>query len=139
MPFPKCFPKDFETAILPKLTSNNSRDVYRIIKSGTINREAFISTYEEIKRGLMPRPRKPLNLRDPGTYSTSCFADLKEAEYILNIFMQHYPKPIISCGQTAETCGPSQMTKDRKPGHSSTHVDWWIHEESSPQLHFKEV
>lgn len=68
--FPDIFPDNFTTEILPKEAENRDRDVYRIIKSGIIDREGFISTYEEIERGIIPR-RKRLKLDDPKTYSTS--------------------------------------------------------------------
>lgn len=35
------------------------------------DRDSFISTYEEMERGLIPRKKK-LDLNDPGIYSTSC-------------------------------------------------------------------
>ena len=49
--YPECFPGNFETEILPKGAKEESRPVYRVMKSGTIDREGFISTYEEIQRG----------------------------------------------------------------------------------------
>ena len=45
--YPECFPGNFETEILPKGAKEESRPVYRVMKSGTIDREGFISTYEE--------------------------------------------------------------------------------------------
>lgn len=59
-----------------------------MIKSGIINRDSFIGTYEEIQRGLIP-PKKRMNPMDPGLYSTSCNIKYMEAEYALNMFMRH--------------------------------------------------
>ena len=53
-----------------------------MIKNGILDRESFISTYEEIQRGLIP-PKKRLNLKAPGTYSTSCNMQYSEAQYAL--------------------------------------------------------
>ena len=57
--YPECFPGNFETEILPKGAKEESRPVYRVMKNGTIDREGFISTYEEIQRELIP-PKKKL-------------------------------------------------------------------------------
>ena len=80
-------------------------------KYGTINRDSFIGTYEEIQRGLIP-PKKKMNLKDPGLYSTSCNIEYSEAEYALNMFMRHYPRPFIAKGETEATCGPCQLTAE---------------------------
>ena len=71
-----------------------------------------------------------MNLNDPGIYSTSCNIEFSEAEYVLNLFMRHHPKVFIAKGETEKTCGPCQLTSER---------DWWIYNESSPQIYFKEV
>lgn len=102
------------------------------------DRDSFISTYEEMERGLIPRKKK-LDLNDPGIYSTSCNIDFSEAQYALNIFLRHYPKPFIAKGQTEVGCGPCQLTSERDKSKEGTHVDWWIYEKSDPQNYFKEV
>lgn len=135
--YPECFPENFETDILPKGAKKENKSVYRIIKSGTIDRNGFIGTYEEIQRGLIP-PKKRMNLNDPGLYSTSCNVEYSEAEYALNMFMRHYPKPFIAKGETEGTCGPCQLTSEREE-RSDTHVDWWVYEETEPQIYFSEV
>ena len=111
--FPNCFPENFETEILPREAKEENRLVYRIIKYGTINRDSFISTYEEIQRGLIP-PKKRMNLQDPGLFSTSCNIDYSEAEYVLNLIMRHQPKAFIAKGETEGSCGPCQLTSERK-------------------------
>ena len=135
--FPECFPENFEKEILPEGAKTESKPVYRVIKYGSINRESFISTYEEIQRGLIP-PKKRMNLNDPGLYSTSCNIEYSEAEYALNIFMRHQPKVFIAKGETEGECGPCQLTAERET-RTDTHVDWWIYEEAEPQMYFDEV
>ena len=137
MEYPECFPENFEKEILPKEAKEDEKDVYKIIKSGIIDRNGFISTYEEIKRGLIP-PKKCIDLSDPGLYSTSCNIERSEAEYVLNIFMRHQPKVFIAKGKTKPTCGPCQLTSESKED-KTTHVDWWIYKNANPQLYFKEV
>ena len=99
-----------KTDILPKDAKKENKSVYRVIKFGTIDRNGFIGTYEEIQRGLIP-PKKRMNLDDPGLYSTSCNMKYSEAEYALNMFMRHYPKPFIAKGETEGSCGPCQLTE----------------------------
>ena len=135
--YPECFPENFETDILPKDAKKENKSVYRVIKFGTIDRNGFIGTYEEIQRGLIP-PKKRMNLDDPGLYSTSCNMKYSEAEYVLNMFMRHYPKPFIARGETEGSCGPCQLTSEREK-RSDTHVDWWIYEDTEPQIYFSEV
>lgn len=135
--YPKCFPENFETDILPKNAKNENKFVYRIIKYGKINRDSFIGTFEEINRGLIPR-KKFLNLSDPGLYSTSCNIKYSEAEYVLNMFMRHHPKVFIAKGETEGSCGPCQLTSEREE-RNDTHVDWWIYDEADPQIYFSEV
>lgn len=135
--FPTCFPDNFEETILPKDAKCDNKSVYRVIKSGKIDRESFISTFEEIKRGLIP-PRKTVKMDEPDIYSTSCFMDYSDAEYILKLIMRHYPQPFIAKGVTEGTCGPSQITAERKQVDNS-HVDWWIYENSYPQDYFEEA
>lgn len=136
--YPDCFPDNFEKDILPKEAREENKEVYRIIKYGTINRESFISTYEEMQEGLIPR-RKRMNLNDPGVYSTSCNLQYEEAEYVLKLMMKHCPRAFIAKGITEKSCGPCQLTAERENEHDDTHVDWWIYKDSTPQVYFKEV
>lgn len=135
--YPNCFPENFEADILPKAAKGENKTVYRVIKSGIIDRDSFIGTYEEIQRKLIP-PKKKMNLLDPGLYSTSCNEDYADAEYALNIFMRHHPKAFVAIGETNEVCGPCQLTSEREE-RTDSHVDWWIYEETTPQVYFKEV
>ena len=135
--YPECFPQNFETDILPQGARKENKAVYRVIKYGAINRESFIGTYEEIKRGLIP-PKKIMDLNDPGLYSTSCNIDYMEAEYATRLFMRHHPKAFIARGETEGTCGPCQVTSEREQ-RTDTHVDWWIYEDAEPQVYFQKV
>lgn len=135
--YPACFPSHFETDILPKEAKEENKSVYRVMKYGEMNREGFISTYEEIKRGLIP-PRKRMNPEDPGIYSTSCNMEYSEAEYAVNLFMRHHPEAFIAKGETEGSCGPCQLTAEREP-RKDTHVDWWVYEEAMPQNYFEKL
>ena len=135
--FPDCFPENFETEILPEDAREDNKDVYRVIKNGILDRESFISTYEEIQRGLIP-PKKRLNLKAPGTYSTSCNMQYSEAQYALNVFMRHHPRAFIAKGVTEGSCGPSQLTSEREE-RDNTHVDWWVYKGGAPQFYFNVI
>lgn len=136
--FPDCFPENFESDILPEGAEKKRVRVYRIAKRGIIDRDAFISTYEEVHRKIIPTP-KHFDPNDPGLYSTSCFGMLKDAEYILKLIMRHHPEPIIIRGVTDEDCGPCQFTKDRKKSQNNSHYDWWVYEDSCPHIFFEKV
>lgn len=112
--------------------------MYRVIKSGIIDRSGFLSTYEEIREGLIP-PKKNVSADDPKLYSTSCNIKMSEAEYVLDIFMRHHPPAIISKGKTKAVCGPNQLTSEREKDVKTTHVDWWIYKHANPQLYFEKV
>lgn len=137
--FPKCFPENFESEILPKEAQEKNIPVYRIIKHGKIDRDSFISTFEEMQRKMIPSSKKARKLSDPGLYSTSCNIAYNEAEYALKMFMRHNPKAFIAKGETEKTCGPCQLTSDRDKKQKNTHVDWWVYEEANPQIYFKKV
>lgn len=133
--FPECFPDNFVTDILPKGAKEENKSVYRVMKYGTIDREGFISTYEEIQRGLIPR-KKRMRLNDPGLYSTSCNIEYSEAAYALRLFMRHYLAPFIAKGLIHGEYGPSQLTSERDRERTDTHVDWWVYDGNEPQMYF---
>lgn len=137
--FPDCFPYNFVSEILPKEAREEDRCVYRISKSGIKCREDFLSTFEEIKMGRIPH-KKNINEKDPGMYSTSCFSDKKDAEYILKMLMRHNPPAILLYGTAKGDFGPSQVTSERDSSKDSkSHIDWWIYKNTDPQNYFEEV
>lgn len=132
--FPTCFPAHFEEKLLPvKEEDSVAIHVYRILKSGKLDRDAFLSSWEEFQRNLVPTPR---NADDPSSYGTSCTVSLKQAQYMCNMFMKFYPKPEIALGHTVVNLGPSQFSYVRNQDAAKNHVDWWIYQESQPQNHF---
>lgn len=144
--YPDCFPSNFETDILPSGAKEDTKNVYRIMKTGKIEKDNFLSTYEEILKGSRPKPRNGINYNDPGIYSTSCFQEYDDAEYILNIIMRHNPPACIVLGSTEKNCGPSQLSSDRLSDNNSqhmkqatSHVDWWIYKNATPEYYFEEI
>lgn len=136
--FPSCFPENFEKDILPFNAHYEDKNVYRIMKKGYIDRDGFISTFEEIKRGMIPPKNKLNDLDNPSLYGTSCEEDLSRLSYVLKILSGHHPAAIIAKGTIHSSCGPWQITSERTGG-SSTHVDWWVYDDSLPQEYFMEI
>ena len=129
--FPDCFPKNFETDILPNNVEYVSYHAYRILKEGKLNRKAFISTFEEFKdKKYKPRGFNPSS---PDTYSTSLFSNIDDIKNILKIMLRHNPPAIIAEGITEPCCGPC------KKDNYSSHISWWIFEDASPETYFKVI
>ncbi len=127
--FPDCFPADFESEILPKNVEYKAYPVYRVLKRGILNREAFISSAEEF-------PRRFHNSRKAAVYSTSCFQDYNEIHNIMMFtFRDRHPEAILAYGATEPECGPCKKSDDPK----SSHVDWWLYQSSHPEDFFEEV
>ncbi len=137
-PFPACFPSDFESDILPSAIQPIRIPVYRICTGGVLCKDAFLSSYEEVVRGLRPRPHwmDDAALRQPGTYSTSCFYEKSDALHILKCLRRHYPRPIIAYGEARFEEGPVQRTIEREP-NAGSHVDWWLYQDMDPSPRFE--
>ena len=129
--FPDCFPENFESEILPKDIEYFSLHAYRILKEGKLNRQAFMSTFEEFKdKKYKPRGFNP---NSPDTYSTSLFSDMHEIKNILKIMLRHNPPALIAEGTTEPCCGPN------KRDSQNSHINWWIFKDASPEIYFKVV
>lgn len=134
--FPDCFPPNFKSEILPKDAREESKIVYRVMKEGQINRDAFLSTCEEVLRGKRP-PSPKDNSDDPGYYSTSCCLNPGELKYFLKLSMKREPTAFIPKGRTAPECGLCQQTSERLPNfQNQSHIDWWVYQNSNPQDYF---
>lgn len=138
MKYPDCFPQNFESDILPKEAKEQFLEVYHILLFGNLDEINFLSTYEIDLRKLTKRSR-PLDMNDPGTYSTSCFIDKEDADYYLELLGKHHPKAKLAKGITEPSCGLSQITKERKPEKLDSHVDWWLYKDTNANQYFKEV
>lgn len=137
--YPSCFPDNFEDEILPSDVHFEKKFVYRVMKKGVIDREGFISTCEEVQRGLRPRHKRDV-LEDPSYYSTSCNGDLEDARSAVELLSGHHPKAIIAQGViNPPACGPWQLTEERTGKSNNSHIDWWVYDDAEPQNDFKEL
>lgn len=144
--FPDCFPDDFKDNILPQDARPEELTVYRGCKTGIIDKNTFLSSYEEIIiKGidtLSPNDKKKYekNLKKPGFYGTSCFLDLEELKDIMDSAWQRHKDAKILIGTMKCEDGLSQQTINRTAGcMRKSHVDWWLYKNSDPSTYFKEV
>lgn len=134
--FPSCFPVDFEEKLLPKdLPDIELSPVYRICTTGKIQKNSFLSTYEE---DLMNPNRKRHSLNDPGTFGTSVFMTPQTTKNALKCLTRHHPEAYIIIGTASSSLGPVQETYNRTHNkRDKDHVDWWLYADSDPSHIFK--
>ena len=137
--FPDCFPPDFADKILPKGIPQLVLQVYRVCKYDTIDRRAFLSTYEETMQGLRPKGRSwQRELKKPGTYATSCSCDMEEIQGTLNCLQMYNPPAFIMKGEAAFELGPQRKTPGAD-GRETTHIDWWLYKDADPSDQFQRI
>lgn len=134
--YPECFPQNFEAEILPKGIEDIELFVYRVCTNGIINKDSFLSTFEEIQLGKKPKLMNwTKQLKIPSTYSTSCDTSLNSIKNVLKCLKDYHPNPIIAKGTATFRYGPLQRTSDRT-GKETTHVDWWLYADADPSGDF---
>ena len=137
--FPDCFPPNFAEDILPKNIKPASIEVFRVCKYGKIDKQAFLSTFEEVQLGLRPPGLKwNSRLKDPGTYATSCSTDLEQVIGVMDVLQGYHPKAFLCAGVASSELGPVQRTSERKE-NAGGHVDWWLFKGSDPSPSFRQV
>ena len=142
--YPDCFPPNIEELIVADGAGENRFRYYRVSRSGKIDRDAFLSSYEErIIRDQNIHDRDvekmdQITQKDIGLYSTSGFESRSRANNVLNLLRRHSDGPVLIVGETEPICGLSMKTKDSKSGRKSkrSHIDWWIYKDAQPELFF---
>lgn len=139
--FPSCFPPHFAEKILPQGLPTLKIDVFRVCINGTINKETFSSTFEDIYFGRKPRPRNWERRKEfPGAYSVSCNSSLTGALNPLKCLVAHHPAAFLIRGTACSELGPMQRTVDRDPSYSDeSHIDWWLYANADPSPMFQRV
>ncbi len=132
--FSSSIPANLIPSILESGKENFDQLVYRVSKSGLINADAFLNSYDE--RIKEKRDIKNLNLDDIGTYSTSCYLSAESLDFLLGIlkrrYFEEYPSPRVIMGYTVG--GLSQRTIERDPKTKGDHVDWWIYSDAIDEV-----
>lgn len=102
--YPEDYPEDFENKLMEAGAAQKEvQKVYRILYDGKFTAENFNSTFQDYnKRGrsLTRRQRERL-----GTYSTSVFQDIKEAECVRMVAMRNPPNAKIVYGTIVADTG----------------------------------
>ncbi len=128
----KKFPSYFNNFELPEGAEEQEIKVFRACKTGKVDSESFIPSFEENNYRYSDEDDKA----DPGLYSLSSYekpSDIKRFATMINSFKIPFK---IAVGVTSPDCGPSQRTKKRKPKSKNSHVDWWLYEGAKPYIHF---
>lgn len=139
--FPDCFPPNFSKEILPQGLPDMQIEVFRVCTVGTISREAFLSSYEEMSLGKKPFPQYWEQRKNkPGSFSVSCNDSIQGGLNPLKCVRRPYPKAFLMCGIASSVFGPMQRTADRIPNYTDkTHIDWWLYKDADPSPGFVEV
>lgn len=132
----KKFPTYFPVDKLPKEAKEEEIEVFRACKYGFC-RDSFLTTYEECR--IYKFKTKSYNEEDIGTYSMSCFENIKELKSVLKKlnFYGRYKRLVLSKGKTNIECGIILRAKDIKK--SGSHVDFWIYENAKPIKYFEVI
>lgn len=139
--FPKCFPSNFATEILPQGLPDQEIAVYRVCTTDTICKDAFLSTYEEVElKGKKPPVHWKTKKKKPGGFSVSCNDTLEGALNPLKCLRRPYPGAFLIYGMASSELGPIQRTVEREPEYDDeTHLDWWLYADSDPSPGFDRV
>lgn len=133
----KKFPTYFPVDKLPEEAKEEEIEVFRACKYGFCD-DSFLTTYEECR--IYKFKPKSYNEEDIGTYSMSCFEDIKDLKSVLrkhkNIFKE-YKKLVLSKGKTNFECGMILKAKDKSD--SGSHVDFFLYENAEPIKYFKVI
>lgn len=86
--------------------------------------KTLIQHFTTIKDVVKKITKRQLN--DIGTYSTSVFLNLEEANLVRVYSMRNPPNARMAVGMIAADTGYNQRTIERKEQKRRTHCDWWI-------------
>lgn len=141
--FPEDYPSNLKDKIIEDGGAENAFDcVYRVARSGIINRDAFLSSFQEHKFGIVQHRDIALMLQQGqcniGAYSTSCFEDKNQANKVLQMIKKYSDGPILLKGKIVPDSGLSMRTADSKSKRKagSSHIDWWIYSDFDPSGDF---
>ena len=141
--FPDYYPSDLRDKIIEDGGAEKAFDcVYRVARNGIINRDAFLSSFQEYKFDIVPNRDIALMLQegrcDIGAYSTCCFEDKNQANKVLEMIKKHSDGPIMLKGSIVPDSGLSMRTADSKSKRNAkkSHIDWWIYSDFDPSGNF---
>ena len=126
--FPDCFPDDVEKQI-EKAGGKYQRieNVFRILRYGELDRDAFLCTYEENKRRNVRGVNKP-NIH---SFSTSCYSQRDAIIERLKVSFKDEPAACIAIGTIDPSCGPASDPS------ANCHINWWVFKDAHPEDFFR--
>lgn len=127
------FPDYLDKFDLSKIARKESIKVYRACRSGKCDKASFLPSFEEkgCDTNLLSDPE------DPSEYSLSTYENPKHIQRFASLTSDMQVPYKIAIGETEPQYGLVQRTKERKPGHKSSHVDWWLYKDATPYHAFK--
>jgi len=128
------FPAYFSKFKLPKEAKEKVLCVYRACRSGAVDKESFMNTYEENGFAVPDYLKED----DPSAYSMSCYLKVKDLKRFCSVTKRPMPLPL-AFGKTVPIYGVCVLTKEWKKESKSSHVDWWLYENAEPWNAFDEV
>lgn len=132
--FPDSYPTDLLERIIEDGAGNNLFEkVFRVATSGSINRDTFLSTFEEsnvdkttlVNRDLYLQQK---NIYDIGDYSVSFYEKRRDAKRILRLKKRYYDGPVLITGSILPIHGMSIRTQESNNLERRTtdsHIDLW--------------
>ena len=137
--FPENYPVDLYDRIIQDGGANNKfSKVYRIASYGIIDRDAFLSTFEEYNLNNTDLVNRDVYLAslqkdyDIGEYSVSFFEKQRDARRILKLKKRYHDGPVLIFGPILPEHGLSIRTKDstnpNRNKSSDSHIDLWKYE-----------
>ncbi len=118
---------------MPLGACENNYTVYRACATGKVDRLSFLNSYEE--NGFCTILGLAEN--DPSQYSLSTFEKPRDVKRFATMNSSFKISFKIAKGTTNPIYGYSQRTKERdKSKKKSSHVDWWLYENATPENEF---
>lgn len=135
----KVFPSYFANFQVPEWARGQELSVYRACRTGKIEKESFLNTYEQ--NGFCVEIGKSID--DPSQYSLSSYTKYKDVKRFMTMDSEYGIPFLIAQGITNPIHGICLETKEWKKQlgikYKGSHVDWWLYQNAQPWLEFEEV
>ena len=135
----KTFPAYLDANIIPVWAKEQSIEVYRACRSGKVDHCSFMNSFEE--NGF--KATENLGEFQASAYSLSTYTKIKDVKRFMTMTSDFGVPFIIAKGTTEPNYGVCLETRvwKKQLGEKSktSHVDWWLYENATPWLGFKEV
>lgn len=136
----KKFPSYFEKFEIPEWAREQELEVYRALRTGKVEKESFLNTYEE--NGFKVNIGEEED--DPKQYSLSTYIKPKDLKRFVTMTSDYGVPFKFAKGITKPIHGICLETKEWKrqlgiKKYKGSHVDWWLYDGAEPWKEFSEV